>query len=162
MAGQDRGFGEGVPANPSGFFAQMIGEGTSMRQSLLRYREAGGSIGNERGRRLYEQVRDALVRTPDIMALDPTSLPSATDYATWEMGRGGQYATQVQIQVVDVASGVRYNKQYTHITNQPHTKMEAETEALEIFGDPEVAGDYGEDIQGAVAVRMYQTTPFSP
>jgi hypothetical protein len=89
------------------------------------------------------------------------SLPGPGDYGEWTAGRGGQYATQVEVQLIDRDTGLWITKQHTYITDEPHTPYDAEADAFDVFGDPDTENDYGETVMGAVAINLWRTTPFS-
>src|SRR5437899_2882582 len=99
--------------------------GTSARGALAELRELGGTSADRKWFELYGQVADTLARTADTAALDPTMLPLPSDYGTWSMGRGGQYATQVNVTYIDEETGLRSTSPYTHVTDEPHTPEEA-------------------------------------
>src|SRR5438105_2738550 len=92
--------------NPAGFVSQYVQQGLSARAALREFRDAGGTMGNERFRSLYASVADSLARGGSYASLDPYSVPSPADLGTWKMGRGGQYATQVTLHGVDKQTGM--------------------------------------------------------
>lgn len=141
--------------------AYHISIGSSGNEALAEWRAAGGTFGNQAWRALYGQVSDTLLRMPDQAALDPTMLPSGPDYATWSMGRGGQYATDVNVAYMDQETGLRATSRYTYVTDTPHTPEEAQDAALADFGSDENAQRYGQTITGAFAVHIYQTVAWS-
>lgn len=153
----DDGFDTG---NPAGFVRGLIAEGESATSGLSIFREAGGEIRDSRWYALYSNVNDTLARESQAVALDPFTVPGPTDYAEWEAGRGGQYATQVEIQIVDRDTGLWFTKLHTYITDEPHTPAEAEADAFDVFGDPDIQNDYGETVMGALATSVFLTTPF--
>lgn len=153
---------DGGPSNgnPSGFIRGLLGEETGPTQGLREYREAGGEIRDSRWFSLYGQVQSTYAARPDQLGLDPYSIPGPESYETWELGKGGQYATQVQVQVYDRDTGEFLTKQYTYVTDVPHSAAEAEENAFSEFGDPEVESDYGETVMGALAVTYAVTIPY--
>ncbi len=146
--------------NPAGFIRGLLNEGENQTNGLDIYRQAGGHIQDSRWAQLYRQVASTYADRPAQLGLDPFSIPGAGDYETWEFGKGGQFATQVQIQVFDRDLGQFVTKQYTHVTNVPHTAAEAEQAAIDQF-DPENTGaDYNEIMMGAVATSFATTVPY--
>jgi hypothetical protein len=146
--------------NPAGFMAYHISIGSSAAEARADYRSQGGTTGDAAWNRAYGQIADTLARYPDQAALDPGALPSASDYATWAMGRGGQYATQVGVQLTDTETGLSFISQYTYVTDDPHTAEEAEAAAQAEFGDADTLDQYGQTIGGAFAIHLWQTVPF--
>lgn len=143
--------------NPAGFIVGAIGDDMSSTQALAAYRDAGGSIRTQTWYRLYGEVTDALARSPGAMALDPDAIPGANDYATWTMGGGGQYATQVQVYFRDVDTGLVGTTNYTYVTDVPHTPGEAEAAAFDEYSDPDNAGDYGQVVLGTATSNVFRT-----
>lgn len=157
MAYEDPNISNG---NPAGFIRGLLNEGENQTSGLDIYRQAGGRIQDSRWAALYQQVASTYADRPATLGLDPFSIPGAGDYETWNFGKGGQFATQVQIQMYDRDLGQIVTKQYTHVTNLPHTGAEAEQAAQDQF-DPENTGaDYNEVLLGAVAVTYATTVPY--
>ena len=77
------------------------------------------------------------------------------------MGRGGQYATQVTVFIRTKGTGDAGTRQFTYLTDEPHTPGEAEQAAVDEFTDPVNAGPYEDVVSGALATNVYTTTPFS-
>jgi len=149
-----------VPGNPSGFIAGAVNDGTSATDALNAFREAGGSIRTQTWYRLFGEVTDSLARSPMAAALDPYQLPDPAAYATWTMGPGGQYATQVQVFFRDIDTGLIGTSQYTYVTDEPHTPAEAEAAAYDEYSDTDNAGDYGQVVLGTSTVNVYTTSPY--
>lgn len=155
MAFDDDIFGTG---NPAGFIKGLIGDEVGPTAGLRAFREAGGEIQDSRWFDLYGQVSDTLAREPGVLAFEPGALPGPSDYGVWSVkGPGGQYATQVEVQIRDRDTGNWYTKQHTYITDDPHTPEEAEADAFDMFGDPDTENDYGETVMGALAVHLWRT-----
>lgn len=152
--------GEPSNGNPAGFIRGLLNEGEGPTAGLAIYRDAGGAIQNERWFALYRQVAQTYEDRPAQLGLDPYSIPGTGDYENWELGKGGQFATQVEIQVVDRDTGDWLTKQYTYVTDLPHSAAEAEENAFTEFGDPEIESAYGETVMGALAVTFAQTVPY--
>src|ERR1700693_5761136 len=129
--------------NVSGYIRDMVGQGLSATEALAQYREFGGAIRDSRWYALYGQVTDTVAREPEFLAVNPYVLPDSSQYGTWAMGRGGQYATQVQIQLVDRGTGLITTQLSTYVTDVPHTGIEAEAWAQDQFGNAESEADYG-------------------
>lgn len=146
--------------NPAGFIAQAIRDGSSMNQSLRDFREAGGSMRNEYWRSTYADVRDALAREESVSGLTPDAIPTGDQYATWAMGRGDQYATQVTVFVRQGGTGDTGAKSFTYISDEAHSPEEAEQAAIDEYSDPDVASQYEEVVTGAVTTGVYRTVPF--
>ena len=149
-----------VPGNPAGFIAYHVSIGSSASEALREWRDLGGTSGDAKWFQLYGQVTDTMMRTPDMAALDPASLPSAADYGEWSMGRGGQYATQVNVTYIDEETGLRAQQPFTYITDEPHTPEEAEAAAVDEYGSEENTEQYGQTVTGAYTIHVWQTTPF--
>lgn len=153
--------GEPSNGNPSGFIRGLLNEGTGPTEGLRIYRdEAGGHIQDSRWFSLYQQVQGTYADRPDALALDPYSIPGPESYETWELGKGEQYATQVQIQIRDRDTGDWITRQHTYVTDLPHTAEEAEADAFAMFGDADTENQYGETVMGALAVTFAQTVPY--
>lgn len=146
--------------NPAGFMASKINEGVSANQALSDFREAGGSFRRQDWLRGYAGVRDTLTSRPEIAGIDPTSVPEAAQYGEWAMGRGGQFATQVQIQVMDRESGIVGSAPFTYITDEPHTPEEAVAAGMDLYTNDEAAQRYGQRVMGGLPSAMWQTVPY--
>lgn len=146
--------------NPSGFIRGLLGEEVGPTAGLVAFREAGGAIQDSRWFSLYSQVANTAADLPASLALDPFSLPSGDDYETWALGRGGQYMSQVELQVYDRDTGEILSRQYTYVTDEPHTAAEAELDAFDLFGDPDTQNDYGETVLGALTTTMATTVAY--
>lgn len=146
--------------NPAGFIAQSIRDGLSGNETLRQFREAGGQMRNEYFRSTYANIRDAMARSENVAGLNPDALPTGEDYAEWSMGRGGQYATQVTVFIRQKGTGDTGTRNFTYVTDEPHTPGEAEQAAIDEFTDPINAGPYEDVVTGSMATNVYQTTPF--
>lgn len=146
--------------NPAWFVAGAIDDGLSRNASLAAFREAGGQFGNEAWRRLYDEVSDSLARGSVAAGLDPYALPDPNDYATWTMGRGGEYVTQVKAFFRDRDSGLSGSKGYLYKTDEPHTPAEAIQAMMDEYGDPDNENEYGQSLQGGIVSNIYVTEPF--
>lgn len=153
-------FGPYDTGNPSGFIKQLILGGYKAREGLGVFREAGGQIRDSRWYSLYGNIDDSIRRAPDHLALDPNQLPGPNDYGVWAMGRGGQYATQVKVQILDRDTGLWTERQHTYVTDLPHTPAEAEADAIDMFGDPDAEAAYGETVMGATTTNVWRTTAY--
>lgn len=153
-------FGPFDTGNPAGYIKQLIQEGYRPTEGLRIFKEAGGQINEGRWFATYGQVNDMLLRQPDALALNPNQIPDAGDLGVWAAGRGNQYATQVSVVVMDRDTGTFLTKQHTYLTNEPHTPAEAETDALDTFGDPEAESAYGETVMGAITTNVMQTVAY--
>lgn len=146
--------------NPSGFIRGLLGEEVGPTAGLRAYREAGGAIQDSRWFSLYSATSNTVAGLPESLALDPYSLPSGDDYEVWALGRGGQYMSQVEVQVYDRDTGNILTKQHTYVTDEPHTAAEAELDAFDQFGDPDVENAYGETVLGALTTTMATTVAY--
>lgn len=154
--------GEGVNiGNPSGFMASKIMEGVSANQALRDFREAGGAFKRQDWLRGYAATRDTLSSAPQIAGIDPSSVPEAGQYGEWAMGRGGQFATQVQIQVMDRASGIVGTAPFTYVTDEPHTPDEAVAAGIDLYTNDDAAQRYGQRVLGGLPSAMWQTVPYT-
>lgn len=149
------------PGNPAGFIAYGLSVGKSGNEILREWRDLGGSSGNESWRRMVGSIADTINRTDDMAALDPGALPTAADYGEWQMGRGGQYATQVAVTARDDETGLLTTSQYTYVSNEPHTPDEAVEAAMDEYGISDNAAAYGQDVLGAFVTHVWQTVPFA-
>lgn len=146
--------------NPAGFMASKVMEGSSANQALRDWREAGGSFTRQDWLRGYANVRETLANSPTIGAIDPTAIPDAQQYGEWAMGRGGQFATQVQMQVLDRGSGVVGTAPFTYITDEPHTPEDAIAAGIDLYTNDEAAQRYGQRVLGGLPSAMWQTVPY--
>lgn len=153
-------YGDPSNGNPAGYIRGLINDNIRPTAGLDMYREDGGKIMDGRWFALYQQVNSTYADRPEMLGLDPFSVPGPTDLETWNLGRGGQYATQVQIQVIDRDTGLWFTKQHTYVTDEPHTAADAEADAFAMFGDPDTENQYGETVMGALAVTFAQTIPY--
>lgn len=150
----------GPSGNPAGFMAYHVSIGSSAREALREWRSLGGTFTDAKWFQQYGQVTDTIMRTTDVAALEPGQLPSAADYGEWSMGRGGQYATQVNVTYIDEETGLRSQLPYTYITDEPHTPDEATEAAIDEYGADDNASRYGQTITGAFVTHVWTTTPF--
>jgi len=149
-----------TPGNPAGFIVGKLNEGASARSALADFRAAGGAIGNETWFRLYGEVNDALAKSALAGSLDPFAIPSAADYASWTMGTGGQFATQVQVFFRDKDTGLIGHKEYTYKDAVPHTPAEGEQAAMDEYGDEETADNYDQAVLGTIVTNVFQTVAY--
>lgn len=149
-----------TPDNAAGFMGYQVSIGSSASEALREWRDLGGTATDANWYRLYGQVTDTVLRTPDFLALDPNAVPSSSELGTWSAGGGGMFATQVQVFAVDQETGLATTLQYTYLTDHAHSKEEAEDAALAAFGSDEAEEMYGQDVQGALAIHGWQTVPW--
>lgn len=153
----DDGFPTG---NPAGYIRGLINEGVGPTEGLRFFREDQGAIQDSRWFALYGQVNDTINRIPDALGVDPYSAPGPENYTTWALGRGDQYMTQVEVQVLDRDTGLWFTKQHTYVTDEPHSAADAEEDAFAMFGEPDVENTYGETVMGALATTFARTVPY--
>lgn len=153
---------EANTGNPAGFIVGQVSGGVSSSAALRAFREAGGSIRTQTFYRLYGEVTDALARSDSAAGLDPFSLPDPGNYATWTMGRGGQFATQVKVFFRDVDTGLIGTSNFTYVTDEPHSPAEAEAAAYDEYNDPDNAADYGQAVLGTATSNVFQTIALNP
>lgn len=146
--------------NPTGFIKDLISEGTLPTEGLDIFREAGGRINDARWFEMYRSTAETLANEPAYLALDPTALPSPSDYAEAAFGRGGQYATQVVVQMRDVETGLWHDQLALYVTDEPHTPEEAQAWAMGTFGDPDDEETYEVNVMGALALHVWTTVPY--
>lgn len=146
--------------NVSGYVRDLIGGGYNATQGLAAFREAGGAIRDSRWYSLYGQITDTIAREPSFLALNPYQIPDPSEYGVWAMGRGGQYATQVQLQIVDRATGLLTTQLATYVSDSPHTPIEAQMWAMDTFGADDAESDYGVTVMGATATKVWTTVPY--
>lgn len=150
----------GVSGNRAGFIARAIQEGMSANQTLGALRDAGMGINRQAGLRLYGQVNASLARRGEQVAYPTNALPRGDMLQPWAMGRGGQYATQVEIQVRDRRTGIVSAVQYTHVTDEPHTGDEAIQAGMNLYGDTETQNRYAQTVEGGVVINRFETVPY--
>ena len=148
--------------NPAGFLVDAWERGLSGRAALQEFRDAGGAMRDSYFRDLYAQVGDTLARAGDAAALPLDEIPAANQYATWSMGAGGEYATDVTVMFRDQDTGLIGTKNYTYVTADPHTPGEAHMAAADDYGDPDVADSYDQEFMGTVTKNVYATVAWSP
>lgn len=154
--------GEGFRVgNPSAFMAQHVRLGSSATEALEEWRALGLTYSDTPWYQQYGQVADTIARSGDWARLDPGEIPAGADYGEWSMGKGGQYATQVNVTYLDEETGLRSSQPFTFITDTPHTPDEAEQAAMDEYGSDENAEAYGQQVTGAFVVHVWQTTPFA-
>lgn len=146
--------------NVSGYVRDYIEQGYTATEALSDFREQGGAIRDSRWYSLYGQITDTIAREPSFLALDPYSIPDASEYGTWAMGNGGQYATQVSIQLVDRDTGLLTTQLATYVSDDPHEPIEAQDWAMDTFGDDDLEADYGVTVLGATATKVWMTVPY--
>lgn len=152
---------EGVNVgNPAGFIADRIREGVNANRALQEFQGAGGGMRRQSWYRLYGEVRDSIARSPEASSLDPGATPTGAQYGTWAMGRGGQFATQVNIMFRDKASGVVGSAPYTHISDEEHTPDEAIAAGIDLYSNDDAASRYDQQILGGIVTNVWQTIPF--
>lgn len=153
--------GDGVDVgNISGYVKDLIQGGFSATAGLAAFREAGGAVRDSRWYSLYGQITDTIAREPAFLALNPYALPDVADYGTWAMGRGGQYATQVQLQLLDRGTGLMTTAIADYVTDDPHTPAEAQLAVMDQWSDPEAMSTYGVTVLGAIATKVWKTVPY--
>jgi hypothetical protein len=153
--------GANIPGNPSGYIRDLIGQGVGPTAGLDQFRNIdGGAIQDSRWFDLYHQVEATINAGPQSLGVDPYSVPTPDQYVEWQLGRGGQYMTQVEVQVRDRDTGIYLARQFTYVTDTPHTGVEAEDEALAMFGGYDNENQYGETVMGATATTYATTTAF--
>lgn len=149
-----------VGGNRAGFMARAIQAGMSANQTLAALREGGAGMARQAGLRLYGQVTASLANRSEQIAYPTNALPRAEILNPWAMGRGGQFATQVEIQVRDRRTGIISAVQYTHVTNDPHTGDEAIQAGMDLYGDTETQNRYGQTVEGGVVINRFETVPY--
>lgn len=145
--------------NRAGFIAQMISEGYSANEGLSLLQSYGAGYRRSDFLADWGRVSDALARSGDTLALDPTQLPTGEDYAELAMGRGGQYATRVSIGIVNMDTGISGTGWYLHVTDEPHTPQDAIEAAQDAFSD-ENTTRYRERITSMLPSVTYVTVPY--
>lgn len=146
--------------NPSGFIRGLLGEEVGPTAGLRAYREAGGAIQDSRWFSLYSQVSSNIAAQPEMLALDPYSVPSESDMGTWQLGRGGGYLSTVNVQIYDRDTGFLIDKTHFYVTDEPHTAADAEADAFDMFGDPDTENNYGETVLGALQTGTFRTIAY--
>lgn len=148
--------------NPAGFIADAIKRGVGSTASLGDYLEAGGEIRRQTWFRLYGEVSNALARSESAQALDPYQVPDQGQYATWTMGRGGDYATHVKVFFRDRDTGLIGSKDYDYVSPDPHAPAEGEAAAYDEYSDPDAADEYGQQVLGTITTNVFQTIALNP
>lgn len=147
--------------NRAGYVAELLREGNSANSILRTLQESGADMQRQAGLRLVAQVRDSMQRSAEIQSLPGNQLPSADQYGTWAMGRGGQYATQVAVYLLDRDTGESIKAFYTHVTNEPHTPEDAANAAIDVFNTSDEESEYNQRVVGALPDNMWTTVPYS-
>lgn len=150
----------GIPGNPAGFIRSLLSAGEAPTAGLQIFREAGGRIQDSRWFDLYKSVAQSAANQPNVLGLDPYSLPAPNEYSTMWLGKGGQYLTQVEVTTLDRETGGYLTKMLTYATRDPHTPAEAEDFLMGQFADPDVEDEYGQTAMGAVATDVILTVPY--
>lgn len=152
----------GLPqSNTAGYIRGLISEGVGPTEGLRAFRdEPFGHIQDSRWFELYKSVNEASQRSEIVLGLDPTSLPTADMYGTFESGSGGKYVTTIEMQMIDRATGDWFTQKTEFWTSDPHTIEEAEADALANWADPDAQNQYEITVMGAVATQIWQTTAF--
>lgn len=146
--------------NISGWVKDYVVNGWNSTDALADFRANGGAVRDSRWSSLYGQITDTVAREPSFLALDPYAVPDASEYGEWAMGRGGQYATQVAIQLVDRDTGDLTTQLATYVSDDAHTPIEAQQWAIDTFGTGDAQADYGVTVMGATATKVWQTVPW--
>lgn len=149
-----------VGGNRAGFIARAIQQGMSANQTLAALREGGAGMARQAGLRLYGQVASSLANREAQISYPTNALPRAEVLSPWAMGRGGQFATQVEIQVRDRRTGIISAVQYTHVTDEPHTGDEAIQAGMDLYGDTDTQNRYGQTVEGGVVINRFETVPY--
>jgi hypothetical protein len=147
--------------NRAGYIAELVREGYSANKILGTLRDLGAGMQRSAGLKLVSQVRESMDKAPGIAGLRGDQLPSADQYGTWQMGRGGQYATNVAVYSIDKDTGASIKSFYTHVTNEPHTPEEAAQAGIDLYTNDDAAQRYGQRVTGALPGMMWQTEAFT-
>lgn len=159
----DDGFDPSVPwGNPVSYIAEAQGLGWTQSETLRTFRADGAEMATQTFGRLWHEIADSSARQSDAASLDPMALPGPNDYATWTMGKGGEYATSVNVLFRDVDTGLIGTKQFLYKTADPHTPAEAQQAAWDEFSDPDNEQLYGQVALGVSTRNVFQTQAFRP
>lgn len=147
--------------NPVGYIAEAQGLGWSQSETLRTFRADGSSMATETFGRLWNEVGDSIARQSSAAGLNPFEIPDPNAYSTWTMGKGGEFATSVNVLFRDVDTGIVGTKQFLYVTSDPHTPAEAQQAAWDEFSDPENQEQYGEVALGTSTRNVYRTLAFN-
>jgi len=146
--------------NPVGYIAEAQNLGWSATETLTTFRADGATMSTQSWYRLWGEVADSITRQPATAALDPFALPSAGDYSTWTMGRGGEFVTSVNVYYRDVDTGLVGTQQFLYKSDEAHAPAEAEAAAWADYSDPDAEQQYGRVALGTATKQIYVTQPF--
>lgn len=147
--------------NPVGYISEAIGLGWSQSETLATFRADGASMSTQTFGRLFNEVSDSIARQSDAAGLDPFQLPDPNAYATWTMGKGGEFATSVNVLFRDEDTGLIGTKQFLYKTSEPHTPAEAQQAAWDAFSDPDAQDAYGQIALGTSTRNVFRTVAFN-
>lgn len=146
--------------NPSGYIASLISAGEGPTAGLRIFRDDGGHIQDSRWFQLYGQVAQSIANEPNVLGLDPYSVPGPSDYNSFASGQGGRYVTTLDIQMIDRGTGLWFTQKAQYWTNDPHSPAEAMAWAMANYADVDSQDTYEVTVMGALAVNVSVTTPF--
>jgi hypothetical protein len=67
----------------------------------------------------------------------------------------------VNVQYVDVDTGLIGTKQFMYVTDEPHTPLEAQQAAWDEYSDPDAIEAYGQRPVGTTTRNVYQTVAYN-
>lgn len=140
--------------NIAGYVSRLQSEGMGARAGLRAFRDAGGAVRDSRWYNTWGEVAASKAGQVDVGAHPLNSVPSREVLTDWHAGKPGQFATQVRVFVRERAQDEVSIRQFTHVTDSPHTGQEAIDAAIDTFS--EGGENYAEDVTGAYVSGYYQ------
>lgn len=148
-------FGEGVNVgNIAGFVSKAQSEGLSARAGLRQFRDAGGAIRDARWFKSWGEVAASKAGQVDVGGVPLNGLPPREAISPWSAGRPGQYATQVRVVVREEGTDEYSIRQFTHVTQGPHSGQDAIDAAVDTYADGE--SPYQDVVSGAFVSGYYE------
>lgn len=130
-------------------------QGISAREGLRLFREAGGSIGNQRWFELVRSLRDNPQIRVSQMEGNFVSVPSVNEIQTWENLTKKGYFQQVNILLRDKDTGDVSVKAYTGMGRVLRSRREIIMEAIESMQNGNLSGNYNQEIIGVAYTGTY-------
>lgn len=148
-------FSAGVKVgNVAGFVSRAQSEGLSARAGLREFREAGGAIRDARWFKSWGEVAASKAGQVDVGGVPLDHLPPREAISQWSAGRPGQYATQVRVVVREAGTDEFSIRQFTHVTQGPHSGQDAIDTAVDTYASGE--DPYQDVVTGAFVSGYYE------
>jgi hypothetical protein len=148
----------GVP-NLFGFAQQAAAEGMSQNRFIAAWREQGYRISNDIARSVYRDAVASVANRAEATQVPRDQIPPGPLMQDLLWGRGGRYATRVQVAMWSRSAQQIDTLWYTYVTDEPHTPGAAEAGALELFDQNEYSDEGDLRPVGAQASEFFRTVP---